>query len=253
MRTRYAAGNWKMHLKATEAEILLSETIQMIRMEYSGKGEVIYAPPFPYLGLAQHQLKDYPRFWLAAQNLHAEVQGAFTGEVSAPMIASMGAAFCIVGHSERRQYFGESNALLARKLDQCLAHGLRPIYCIGETLAEREADQTFEVNRAQLSGGAFHLGAEDFSKLVLAYEPVWAIGTGRTASPEQAQEVHAYIRGLIAAQYGPEVAKSVSILYGGSVKADNAAALFAQPDIDGGLVGGASLKSREFVQIVKAL
>ncbi|TAE50241.1 MAG: triose-phosphate isomerase [Bacteroidetes bacterium] len=253
MRKRIAAGNWKMNLDATEAQWLLSETVQIIRSEYTGTAEVVFAPPFPYLGLVHHQIKDYPGFYLSGQNVHQSVSGAFTGEVSAPMLASMHCSHCIVGHSERRQYFHEGNALLAEKINRLLERDITPIYCIGETLEEREAGHTLEVNRVQLSEGAFHLDAAAFSKLVIAYEPVWAIGTGRTASPEQAQEVHAYIRTLIAAQYGAEVAASISILYGGSVKADNAKVLFAQPDIDGGLVGGASLKSREFAEIVKAL
>jgi triosephosphate isomerase len=167
------------------------------------------------------------------------------------MIHSVGAAYVILGHSERRQYFGETNELLAKKTDTALKHGLKPIFCIGETLQERESDQHFDIIKNQLAEGVFHLDAEHFSKLVLAYEPVWAIGTGKTASSEQAQEIHAFIRIEIAAKYGQETAANKTILYGGSCTPKNAPDLFAQPDIDGGLIGGASLKSRDFVDIVK--
>ncbi|MDX1905430.1 MAG: triose-phosphate isomerase [Bacteroidia bacterium] len=252
-RKKIAAGNWKMNLTAVEAQSLASEVIHIVRTEYLGGAEVVLAPPFPFLGMIQHLTKDFPGFYTSAQNLHQAQSGAYTGEVSASMLTSIGVTHTIIGHSERRQLFGETNALLASKTDQALAHGLTPIFCIGETLSEREAGQTFAVNETQLREGLFHLDASAFSKIVIAYEPVWAIGTGKTATPEQAQEVHAHIRSLITAQYGAAVADATSILYGGSVKADNAASLFSQPDIDGGLVGGASLKAREFAEIVKAL
>ncbi|GAB4408649.1 MAG: triose-phosphate isomerase [Bacteroidia bacterium] len=253
MRKKIAAGNWKMHLDAKGAQSLTREVIDMYQTEYQGTAEVVFAPSFPFLPLVHHLIKDVKGVHLAGQNLYQEVQGAYTGEVSAAMLASVGAGFVIIGHSERRQYFGEENSLLARKIDQALAHGLRPIYCIGESLAQREAGRTLDVNRTQLANGAFHLDAAAFGQVVIAYEPIWAIGTGVTATPEQAQEVHAFIRAQIAAQYGEAVAGDTTILYGGSVKADNAKELFAQHDIDGGLVGGASLKSREFVEIIKAL
>ncbi len=253
MRTKIAAGNWKMNLTYAQAQTLVSEVMNMTRDEYQGNGQVIFAPPFPFLAGVAHLAKDYTRFKVAAQNVHQLESGAYTGEVSAGMLASMNVTHCLVGHSERRLYFGETNALLAQKIDICLKHGLIPIFCIGETLAEREAENTLSVIRSQVEEGAFHLENEAFSKLILAYEPVWAIGTGKTASPEQAQEVHAFIRSLIQEKYGAETAENTAILYGGSVNAATAATLFAQKDIDGGLVGGASLKSREFTEIIKAL
>ncbi len=253
MRKRIAAANWKMNLNAEQALALTSELVQITRDEYHGNGEIILAPSFPYLSLVQHLIKDAKGFFLSAQNMHQEEGGAYTGEVAAAMLTSVGATHCILGHSERRQYFGEDEALLAKKTDKALAHGLKPIFCVGETLSEREAGETFSVVERHLSGGLFHLDADQFANVVIAYEPVWAIGTGKTASPAQAQEVHQYLRGLIAARYSAAVADDTSILYGGSVKADNAVELFGQPDIDGGLVGGASLKSREFAEIIKAL
>lgn len=253
MRAQIAAGNWKMHLTLPEAQKLSSEVLNMVQDEYNGSAQVILAPAFPLLGAVAHLIKGQKRFALAAQTLHEAEQGAYTGEVSAAMLVSAGVSHVILGHSERRQYFGENNALLALKIAQALRHGLKVIYCVGETLELREAGQTMELVGAQMREGAFGLDAQGFSNLIVAYEPVWAIGTGRTASPEQAQEVHAFIRKLIAAQYGETTAAQTPILYGGSVNAANAAQLFAQPDIDGGLVGGASLKSRDFTEIVKAL
>jgi triosephosphate isomerase len=195
--------------------------------------------------------KGYDKVAVGAQNAHQNESGAYTGEISAKMVKSTGAAFVILGHSERRQYFGEDNQLLAKKTDTALANGLKPIFCIGETLEERESEQHFEVIKKQLEEGVFHLSTEQFEQLVLAYEPVWAIGTGKTASSEQAQEIHAFIREQIANNYTQEVADNTTILYGGSCNPKNAADLFAQPDIDGGLIGGASLKSRDFLDIVK--
>lgn len=252
MRKNIAAGNWKMNLSAEEAQALASEVIHMYQDEYQGDAEVIFGVPFPYLPMIQHLAKDHPNVHVSAQNIAAEAKGAYTGETSGSMLASIGITHAIIGHSERRSYYGDTNEILAQKVDQALAQGLVPIYCIGETLAQREADQTLAVNEQQLSEGVFHLDADAFSKLIVAYEPVWAIGTGKTASPEQAQAVHAFIRKTIADKYGSEVAENTSILYGGSVKPANAASLFAQTDIDGGLVGGASLKSRDFVDIIKS-
>ncbi|MEL6673881.1 MAG: triose-phosphate isomerase [Bacteroidota bacterium] len=252
MRKKIAAGNWKMNLNAQEAQTLTSELVQMYQDEHSGDVQVILGPAYPFLGLVHHLMKDTPNFHLSSQNIHQEEKGAYTGEISGSMLTSIGASHAIIGHSERRQYFGEDNALLAAKIDKALEHGLVPIYCIGESLAQREAGETLAVNTTQLSEGAFHLDAEAFGKLVIAYEPIWAIGTGVTASPEQAQEVHAAIRQAIAEKYGPAVADNTSILYGGSVKPANAKELFAQADIDGGLVGGASLKSRDFMDIIQS-
>lgn len=252
MAQKIVAGNWKMNLDPTTAQQLVSEVIHMTNDEYQGDAQVIFGPSFPFLGMVQHQIKDHGRFHLSAQNLHEEEKGAYTGEVSASMLKSIGCDYAIIGHSERRQYFGEGNALLAKKIDIALAHGLKPIYCIGETLEERNAGQTLLVNETQLSEGSFHLSAEQFGQLVIAYEPVWCIGTGVSATPDDAQEVHASIRSLIQNKYGFEVASNTTILYGGSVKPHTAADLFAQQDIDGGLIGGASLKSRDFVDILKA-
>lgn len=253
MRTLIAAGNWKMNLTAEAAQALASEVVQNFQDEYSGPAEVILGVPFPYLPMIHHLVKDNPKVHLAAQTIHEADGGAFTGETSAQMLTSVGVTHAIIGHSERRAIYGEGNALLASKTDQALAHGLVPIFCIGETLEQREAGQTLAVNASQLSEGTFHLDVDAFSKLIVAYEPVWAIGTGKTASPEQAQAVHAAIRAQISEKYGVEVAENTSILYGGSVKPANAESLFSQKDIDGGLVGGASLKSRDFTEIIKAL
>jgi triosephosphate isomerase len=189
---------------------------------------------------------------VAAENCADHASGAYTGEVSAEMVASTGATYCIIGHSERRTYYGETYEILREKVQLALANNLRPIFCIGEVKEEREANRQNEVVKAQLEGSVFNLSAEDFGKLVIAYEPVWAIGTGLTATPEQAQEIHAYIRSLIAEKYGNEVADNTSILYGGSCNAKNAAGLFANPDIDGGLIGGASLKADDFCAIINA-
>ncbi|MEO1414938.1 MAG: triose-phosphate isomerase [Bacteroidota bacterium] len=247
------AGNWKMNLDTTTAQSLVSEVITMVKDEYQGEAQVIFGPSFPFLSQIHHLVKGEERFHLSAQNVYQEEKGAYTGEISASMLTSVGCTHVIIGHSERRQIFGETDALLAQKIDIALAHGLAPIYCIGETLAQREASETLSICTAQLLDGAFHLDAEQFGRLVIAYEPVWAIGTGKTATPAQAQEVHASIRKTIKEKYGEAVAQNTSILYGGSVKPNNAQELFGQPDIDGGLVGGASLKSRDFVDIIKAI
>lgn len=242
-----------MHTDVNLAGKLASEVVNICKDEYNGSAEVIFAPPFPFLGLVQHFIKGDSRFKLAAQNIHDAAQGAYTGEVSAAMLASVGATYVILGHSERRAYFGEDNAWLAKKVNRALETGLSPIFCVGETLDEREQNRTFEVVGSQLAEGLFHLSADQLRQVVIAYEPVWAIGTGKTATPEQAQEVHAFIRKQLADQYGSTVAEGISILYGGSVKPNNAKELFSQPDIDGGLVGGASLDSRDFAEIIKAL
>ena len=194
-----------------------------------------------------------PGFFLGAQNCHQEAKGAYTGEISISMLQSVGVHYVILGHSERREYFGESDALLAAKVDTVLNAGLKPIFCCGEALPVREAEPHLGFVCAQVEAALFHLTAEQVSQVVIAYEPIWAIGTGRTASPEQAQEMHAAIRTLLAGKYGQVVADGISILYGGSVNAANAATLFSQPDVDGGLVGGASLKAAEFIQIIEAM
>ena len=251
MRKKIVAGNWKMNLDYSEGLSLFSEVINIIKDEVTGKQEAVICSPFIHLHSLAQLAKGYDKVAIGAQNAHQAESGAYTGEISAKMIKSVGAGYVILGHSERRQYFGEDNALLAKKTDTVLQNGLTPIFCIGETLQEREANEHFGIIKSQLEEGVFHLEEEDFSKLVIAYEPVWAIGTGVTASSAQAQEIHAFIRIEIAAKYGQEVAANTTILYGGSCNPKNAPELFAQPDIDGGLIGGASLKSRDFAEIVK--
>lgn len=240
-----------MNLDYNEGMALFSEIANMVKDEITGTQEAVICSPFIHLTSLVQLAKGYDKVGVGAQNAHQNESGAFTGEISAKMVKSTGAAYVILGHSERRQYFGEDDQLLAKKTDVALSHDLKPIFCIGETLEERETEQHFNVIKTQLQEGVFHLAAEQFAKLVLAYEPVWAIGTGKTASSEQAQEIHAFIRNEIANQYNQEVADNTTILYGGSCNPKNAAELFAQPDIDGGLIGGASLKSRDFLDIVK--
>ncbi len=213
--------------------------------------DVVIGTPFIHLATAV-QTVDADKIAVAAQNCADKVSGAYTGEVSAAQVASVGAKYVILGHSERRAYYGETDAILKEKVLLALANGLKPIFCIGEVLEEREAGKHFEVVDAQVRESLFDLSAEDFGKLVLAYEPVWAIGTGKTATAEQAQEIHAHIRHTIAQQYGQEVADSTSILYGGSCNAGNAKELFANPDVDGGLIGGASLEVEKFMPIIEA-
>lgn len=250
MRKKIVAGNWKMNMDYSEGLSLFSEIVNMVRDEKKGDQQAIICAPYIHLnslaklgGTTVH---------IGAQNCHQNESGAFTGEISAKMVKSVGCSYVIIGHSERRQYFAENDLLLAEKTKAALTHDLVPIFCIGETLDERNNGDYFEVIKSQLTNGIFDLPAADFAKVVVAYEPVWAIGTGLTASSDQAQEVHAFIRAEIAAKFGAEVAEGISILYGGSCNPKNAAELFAQPDIDGGLIGGASLKSRDFTDIVKA-
>lgn len=251
MRKKIVAGNWKMNLDYNEGLGLFSEISNMVKDELTGKQEAVICSPFIHLHSLVQMSKGNDRISVGAQNAHQAESGAYTGEISARMIKSVGATYVILGHSERRQYFGESSELLAKKIDTALANGLKPIFCIGETLEERESEVHFNVIKDQLSEGAFHLDEEQFAKLVIAYEPVWAIGTGLTATSSQAQEVHEFIRKEIAARYGEDVAEDTTILYGGSCNAKNAPDLFSKPDIDGGLIGGASLKSRDFVDILK--
>ena len=251
MRKKIVAGNWKMNLDYQEGLSLFSEIINMVKDEVTGNQQAIICSPFIHLNSLAQMAKGYDKVSLGAQNAHQAESGAYTGEISAKMIKSVGAGFVILGHSERRQYFGESNELLAKKTDTVLNNNLSPIFCIGETLEQRETNVYFEVIKEQLEQGLFHLDEEQFGLVVIAYEPVWAIGTGKTASSAQAQEIHAFIRIEIAAKYGQVVANNTTILYGGSCNPKNAPDLFAQPDIDGGLIGGASLKSRDFVDILK--
>lgn len=240
-----------MNMDYTSGLSLFSEVVNMIKDEVRGDQEVVVCPPYILLHSITQLANQTPKISTGAQNCHQAESGAYTGEVSASMIKSVGAQYVILGHSERRQYFAENNELLAKKTDAVIANGLKPIFCIGETLEERNNKIHFDVIKRQLTEGIFHLTGEDFAKVVLAYEPVWAIGTGVTASPEQAQEVHAFIRKQVEERYGDEMADNTTILYGGSCNAKNAPELFSQSDIDGGLIGGASLKSRDFTEIVK--
>ena len=246
MRTPVIAGNWKMYKTARQA----AETIRSLASLVQGvQGvEVVICPPFTALAAAVEAAKG-SAVAIGAQDCYWEKEGAFTGEVAVPMIADLGCSHCIVGHSERRQFFGETDATVDKKVEAVLAQGLTSIACMGETLAEREAGQTFVVLERQVrSGLTRHLTSP---RLVIAYEPVWAIGTGKTATPAQAQEAHACIRGVVAQAANPAAAQAVRILYGGSVKPDNIATLMAQPDVDGGLVGGASLDAASFAKIVR--
>jgi triosephosphate isomerase len=248
MRQPLVAGNWKMHGSRVENANLVRSFLDLMRNE--PRAEVLLCPPFVYLLEIGRMLKDTD-VRLGAQSVCAEPQGAFTGEISAGMLKDVGCRYVLVGHSERRQIYGESDTLVARKFVAAQSQGLVPVLCVGETLEEREAERTHEVVSRQLEAVLAVTGVRAMAKAVVAYEPVWAIGTGRNATPEQAQEVHALIRGKVAALDGT-IAGSLRILYGGSVKASNAQDLFSMPDIDGGLVGGASLKADEFAHICAA-
>lgn len=252
MRQHIVAGNWKMNNTLNEGLKLTTEIINMVADELRGDTKVILAPPFIHLTQVKSLIKGAKNVHLSAQNCNQNPSGAFTGEVSAAMLASIGVEYVIIGHSERREYFNETNAQLAAKVDLVLSNGLIPIFCCGESLDIRESGNFIDFICNQIKESLFHLSEADFSKIVIAYEPIWAIGTGKTASSEQAQEVHAALRKYIASKYGEQIADDTSILYGGSAKPDNAKELFACPDVDGGLIGGASLKSRDFVDIVKS-
>lgn len=251
MRKKIVAGNWKMNLGYEQGLSLFSEIVNMVKDEVTGQQQVVVCSPFIHLSSIAKLSAGANNVSVGGQNIHQAASGAYTGEISASQVKSVGADYIILGHSERRAYFGETDELLAEKTNIALENGLTPIFCIGETQEERESGRFFDVIKSQLENGVFHLNAEQFATVVLAYEPVWAIGTGLTASPEQAQEVHAFIRQTLTAKYGEEVANNTTILYGGSCNPSNAPTLFAQADIDGGLIGGASLKSRDFVDIVK--
>ncbi|QAT86531.1 triosephosphate isomerase [Corallococcus coralloides] len=249
-RRKIVAGNWKMNKTVPEALALVRELRGAVAA-MGDKVEVAIAPPFVALQ-PLHVALEGASLQLAAQNCHWESSGAFTGEISAPMLAELGCAYVIVGHSERRQFFGETDATVNQRAKAVKAAGMTPIVCVGETLAERESNQTLTVVERQVRGALEGFSGADVATFVLAYEPVWAIGTGRTATTAQAQEVHAAIRGLLTRMYDEGTAERVRIQYGGSVKPDNAAELLGQPDVDGALVGGASLKAADFVAIVKA-
>ena len=248
MRKQIVAGNWKMNNGLVQTRTLITELKQQTQ---TSNAEVMIAPSFTNLWHAFEQTRQDP-IEVVAQNMHYAEEGAFTGEVNAGMLRSIGIRTVILGHSERRAYFNETDDALAKKVSQALHHEMRVIFCFGEELNDRKTENHEAVVESQIRNALFHLNAKDFQHIVLAYEPVWAIGTGETATPEQAQDMHAFIRKTLASQYGEDVANSVSILYGGSVKPNNAKEIFSKPDVDGGLIGGASLKAEDFFAIVNA-
>jgi triosephosphate isomerase len=252
MRKQIAAANWKMNGSAQQAETLLKDVMQP-KIKLKDHQLVIFAVPFPFLSAVNHQLGHETNYYIAAQNCSQHASGAYTGEVSAEMLKSIGIKYCIVGHSERREYFSETNAQLAQKIDLLLKNDIIPIFCCGEPLSIREAGGQDKHVETQVQESLFHLSADDVQRIIIAYEPIWAIGTGKTATTGQAQEMHAFVRSVIAKRYGSDIASQVSILYGGSVKANNAAEIFGAPDVDGGLVGGASLVAKDFITIIQAL
>ena len=250
MRKKIVAGNWKMNTNLQEGVALAKEINEALKAAQP-KCDVIIAVPFTHLA-SINAVIDPAKLGLGAENCANHKSGAYTGEVSAPMVASTGATYVILGHSERRQYYGETSEILKEKVALALENNLTPIFCIGEVLEERENGTYNEVVKKQIEEALFNLSAEDFGKIILAYEPVWAIGTGKTATDDQAEDMHAFIRGVIADRYVKEVAENTSILYGGSCKPSNAPQLFAKPDVDGGLIGGASLECGSFMGIVNA-
>ena len=250
MRKNIVAGNWKMNTTVPEGVALAKQVCDDLK-GFKANCDVVICVPFTHL-CPVNDVIDQAVVGLGAENCADHKSGAYTGEVSASMVASTGATYVILGHSERRQYYGETAETLKEKVALAFENNLTPIFCIGEVLEQRENGTYFDVVKAQIVDALFHLSAEDFSKLILAYEPVWAIGTGKTATDDQAQEMHAFIRGVIAEKYGKEVADNTSILYGGSCKPSNARALFAKPDVDGGLIGGAALEAESFMGIVTA-
>ncbi len=250
MRQKIVAGNWKMNKNAEETEDLLNALIKQLPNDK--EVEIIVAPTFINLASAVDHL-EFTNIVVAAQNMHQSENGAFTGEISADMLKSIGVNTVILGHSERRAIFHETDAVISFKVDKALQHQMRVIFCFGEELKDRQNNQHFNIVENQLRDGLFHLDKSAWENIVLAYEPVWAIGTGETASPEQAQEMHSFIRETIRKAFGSDVAEDVSILYGGSVKPDNAKEIFSKPDVDGGLIGGAALKAEDFAAIVNAI
>ena len=251
MRKNIVAGNWKMNTTVPEGVKLAKEVNDAVAAAKDLKCEVVIGVPFTHL-TAVKAVIDINKVGLAAENCAAKDKGAYTGEVSAAMVASTGANYVILGHSERREYFNETPEMLKEKVDLALANGLKVIFCCGESLEQRENGTYKEYIKSEIEGSLFHLSADQFANIVIAYEPIWAIGTGKTATSDQAEEVHAVIRGLVADKYGKQVADDTTILYGGSCKPANAPELFSKPDIDGGLIGGASLKADSFMGIVTA-
>jgi len=252
MRKQIAAANWKMNLNQQEAKDLLTNILDKLP-KLTDNQQVVFSVPALYISNAVQQIGGISNVFVAAQNCHQNTNGAYTGEISAPMYSSVGVNHIVIGHSERREFFAESDALLAEKVNAVLVNNSTPIFCCGEPLSIREAGTQNVFVETQLINSLFHLSSDQILKVVIAYEPIWAIGTGKTASSAQAQEIHAFIRSVLATKYGADIANQISILYGGSVKAANAVELFSQPDVDGGLVGGASLIATEFTAIINAL
>jgi len=252
MRQKIVAGNWKMNNDLGESKSLVKKIAKSIKKKSLKNTRVIVAPTFISLQKVASKAKG-SKVEVAAQNMHFAKNGAFTGEISADMLKSVDVNIVILGHSERREYFGETDELLAKKVDTALANKMEVIFCFGEVLEDRKSENHFKVVESQIKNGLFHLEAKAWKDIILAYEPVWAIGTGETASPEQAQEMHAFIRKIVAAKYNQEVADSVSILYGGSVKPNNAKEIFGKPDVDGGLIGGAALSKDDFEAIIDVI
>ena len=250
MRQKIVAGNWKMHKNAEETEDLLNELIDKLPNDV--EAQIIVAPTFTNLASAVDHL-EFTNIGVAAQNMSQFESGAYTGEISADMLKSIGVSTVLIGHSERRAYFNETDFILAEKVTTALKHDMTVIFCFGEELKDRQNNQHFNVVENQLRDGLFHIENNNWEQIVLAYEPVWAIGTGETASPDQAQEMHKFIRETVQERFGSTIADNVSILYGGSVKPDNAQEIFSKPDVDGGLIGGAALKAADFASIVSAI
>jgi triosephosphate isomerase len=252
MRKQIAAANWKMNCTLQQANDLLDGIVKE-NISLTDDYEVVIAVPFPYLIVAKEKLSGKEGYNVGAQNCYTQTSGAFTGEVSAVMLQSIGVEYVIIGHSERREIFDEDNMMLSQKVDACLNVGLKPIFCCGEPLGVRENETQNSYVEVQIRAGLFHLESDKLENFVVAYEPIWAIGTGKTATSGQAQEMHQYIRSVFAEKYGKEIADSISILYGGSVKANNAKEIFGKPDVDGGLVGGSSLIAADFAAIINGL
>jgi triosephosphate isomerase len=252
MRTQIAAANWKMNLTFQQAEKLLDD-ILAAKIKLKDHQKTIFAVPFPYLTMTRSEVSDEKNYYASAQNCYHKKSGAYTGEVSAEMLHSLNVTYCVIGHSERREYFSETNAILSDKVNLCLENFITPIFCCGEALTIRESGTQNEFVAKQLSESLFHLSADQVKTIAIAYEPIWAIGTGKTATTGQAQEMHEHLRSILSGRYGEAIADQVPILYGGSVKANNAKELFGCPDVDGGLVGGASLVAADFIEIIRSL
>lgn len=252
MRKKIAAANWKMNLTLEEGKQLVQEILDS-GLKLSDNQEIILGVPMPYLLEIKKMVRNYPHIYVSSQNIADHTSGAYTGETSAAMLQSVGVDYAIIGHSERREYYGDTNEILKEKVLLTLSHGIQPLFCCGEPLEIRDKEEQNAYVKKQLEESIFNLEEEEFKQVVIAYEPIWAIGTGRTATPQQAEEMHAFIRSLIADKYGNETAIHTTILYGGSCKPGNAAELFTCPDVDGALIGGASLKADSFVAIAKCL